>query len=115
VVAAVALCGFLWYGAVPGPRFRAILIAPAHACDSRLEFLHVFERPALTHIRFEGVVVLQGSNDALVTETHIYSRMELPTLLLYDEAFRLRMAIEAPKTVESADMLIAWLAGRDKR
>jgi hypothetical protein len=114
-LASAALSAPVINSGMPVPSFRAIVISPANVCDSRLDFLHVFERPSLTRILFEGVIVVRGTDDARVTASYIHSRMELPTLLLYDDASRLRMAIEAPKTAESADLLVAWLADRAMR
>lgn len=108
---------------------HALLISRAGDCDSRLGFAVVFQR-SLRGIRFEGIVVVDGSDDATLTRPDNLpemprpssfpafsvfaetTRLPLPLLLIYGPDRRLQMAIHAPVTASGAESLVDWLASQ---
>lgn len=99
-------------GALPVTRtgdatpLRAALVVQDDECESRLDFAHVFERPGRLRVTLERTLVRADARRLL-------GALGLPrvsTLLLYDTTRAVRMAIELPATVRSADRLVSWVA-----
>ena len=108
---------------------HALLITRARDCDSRLGFAVIFQR-SLRGIRFEGIVVVDAIDDAMLTRpdnvTEVphpssapdfsvfaeTTRLPLPLLLIYGPDRRLQMAIHAPVTASGAESLVDWLASQ---
>jgi hypothetical protein len=118
----------------PTAPLHAIVVARARDCDSRLGFAHVFERPRTIGIQFEGLAILPDQNDGKMTPLRSLDALELkvlpplpaygtmlgqyvrflPVLVLYDRQRVVRIMIQAPMSVESADLLTTWIVSRAK-
>lgn len=107
----------------PGPVRHALLVARLRDCDSRLGFAHVFERQNIG-FRLEGLVLLDAVDSRLPTWRVDDMEIDLvhanvmpllpatstPSLLIYDGAGVVQMAIQAPLAIKSAEALSHWLA-----
>jgi hypothetical protein len=113
----------------PLRNLQGVVIARVRDCGSRLDFTHVFERPVLERMSFQGIVLLDANDDESLTRLRrVFSGLKLdradrnhkrllatveaaptPILFLFTPDMILRMALQAPMTAREADRLMAWL------
>lgn len=109
---------------------HAIIVATPRDCESRLAFAHVFERARPGRVRSASIALVGQPDDGAMTAIRklfpalrvrratvqdmtlasAVQPLRTPVILLHTHSNVLRMALQSPATVKSADDLVRWLS-----